>query len=76
MVIMYKMTPEKKEKYAHKIEKMMDFLEEFKECLDESEYSEDMPEYRGGGRSYRKEYDEDEMRMEGRYGYRRGGRRM
>lgn len=70
MVIMYKMTPEKKEKFTHKIEKMMDFLEEFHECLEESEVS-DEPEYRGG-RMYRHEYHEDEMMHPSRYGYRRG----
>lgn len=69
MVIMYKMTPEKKEKFTHKIEKMMDFLEEFHECLEESEVS-DEPEYRGG-RMYRHEYHEDEMMHPSRYGYRR-----
>lgn len=68
MVIMYKMTPEKKEKFTHKIDKMIDFLEEFKDCLEESEVS-DEPEYRGG--SYRHEYHEDDG-MSGRYGYRRG----
>lgn len=67
---MYKMTPEKKEKFTHKIEKMMDFLEEFHECLEESEVS-DEPEYRGG-RMYRHEYHEDEMMHPSRYGYRRG----
>lgn len=73
MVIMYKMTPEKKEKFTHKIEKMMDFLEEFHQCLEESEVS-DEPEYRGGsyrGGMYRHEYHEDEM-TPSRYGYRRG----
>ena len=67
---MYKMTPEKKEKFTHKIEKMMDFLEEFHECLEESEVS-DEPDYRGG-RMYRHEYHEDEMMHPSRYGYRRG----
>ena len=49
---MFKMTPEKKEKFSKKIDKMMDFLDEFKECLedsedyDEEEYEESM--YRGG----------------------------
>lgn len=62
------MTPEKKEKFEHKIDKMIDFLEEFKECLEDSDYAEE-PEYRGG--SYRR-YREDADRMEGRYGYRRG----
>lgn len=50
MVIMYKMTPAKKEKFIGKIDKMMDFLEEFRTCLDESdEYDEyEEPMYRGG----------------------------
>ena len=68
MVIMYKMTPEKKEKFTHKIEKMIDFLEEFRDCLEDSDYA-DEAEYRGG-RMYRHEYHEDEM-IPGRYGYRR-----
>jgi hypothetical protein len=73
MVIMYKMTPEKKEKFTHKIEKMIDFLEEFRDCLEDSDYA-DEAEYRGGsyrGGSYRHHYDEDDM-MSGRYGYSRG----
>ena len=52
MVVMFKMTPEKKEKFGKKIDKMMDFLEEFKECLEDSEDYEDEeyeePMYRGG----------------------------
>ena len=66
MVIMYKMTPEKREKYTKKIDKMMDFLEEFKECL-ESGMEEDEYGYRG---SYRREEEEPEYRGN-RYGYRR-----
>ena len=71
MVVMFRMTPEKKEKYTKKIDKMMDFLEEFKECLEDSEeYEEEEyeePQYRGnmmhrGGTSS----------MRGRYS-RRGG---
>lgn len=49
MVIMYKMTPEKKEKLSRKLDKMMDFIDEFKECLENSEeYDDDLedPEYR------------------------------
>jgi HSP90 family molecular chaperone len=37
MVIMYKMTPEKKEKYIKKLDKMSEFIDEFKECLEDSE---------------------------------------
>lgn len=68
---MYKMTPEKKEKFTHKIEKMMEFLEEFHECLEDSEYSDEEPEYRGG-RMYRNTYHEDEMEHPSRYRYRKG----
>ena len=51
MIIKYKMSSEKKEKYSKKIDKMMDFLEEFKECLEsgddyEDEEWEEEPEYR------------------------------
>jgi hypothetical protein len=48
---------------------MIDFLEEFRDCLEDSDYA-DEAEYRGG-RMYRHEYHEDEM-IPGRYGYRRG----
>lgn len=37
MIVMFKMTPEKREKFSKKIDKMMDFLDEFKECLEDSE---------------------------------------
>jgi transcription elongation GreA/GreB family factor len=43
------MTPEKKEKLSRKLDKMMDFIDEFKECLESSEeYDDDLedPEYR------------------------------
>ena len=59
-----------------KVKKMKEFTEELEDVLEEC-YEDEEPEYRGG--SYRKEYDEDEMRhyerMNGRYGYRMGGRR-
>ena len=57
----------------HKVKKMRKFTEELEDMLNEC-YEEDAPEYRGG--SYRRYYDDEDMRMEGRYGYRRGGRRM
>lgn len=52
---MFKMTPEKKEKFGKKIDKMMDFLEEFKECLEDSEDYEgeewdEEPKYRSNTR--------------------------
>jgi hypothetical protein len=54
MVVMFRMTPEKKEKFNKKIDKMMGFLEEFKECLEDSEEYEDEefeePQYRGSMR--------------------------
>ena len=52
---------------------MKEFTQDLEECLEEAMY-EDEPEYRGG-RSYRREFDDDDTRMEGRYGYRRGYRR-
>lgn len=72
MIIMRRMTPEKKEKLTMKLDKMIDFIDEFKECLEDSEdYSdEDMeeePMYRGGSMSRR-----SNTSMRGRYS-RRGG---
>jgi hypothetical protein len=55
MVVMFKMTPEKKEKYTKKIDKMMDFLEEFKECLEDGENYDEEWEEEPTYRSYRKE---------------------
>jgi hypothetical protein len=55
----------------HKVKKMRKFTEELEDILNDC-YEDDEPEYRG---SYRRMYDEDDMRMEGRYGYRRGYRR-
>ena len=51
----------------HKVKKMRKFTEELEDILNDC--YEDEPEYRG---SYRREYDEDDMRsrMNGRYGYR------
>lgn len=57
----------------HKVKKMQKFTEELQDMLEEC-YEDDDYNYREG--NYRREYDEDDMRMEGRYGYRRGGRRM
>ena len=55
----------------HKVKKMRKFTEELEDILNDC-YEDEEPEYRG---SYRRIYDEDDMRMEGRYGYRRGYRR-
>lgn len=51
----------------HKVKKMRKFTEELEDILNDC--YEDEPEYRG---SYRREYDEDDIRsrMSGRYGYR------
>ena len=57
----------------HKVKKMKKFTDELESMLEEC-YEDDDLDFRGG--SYRRYYDEDDMRMEGRYGYRRGGRRM
>ena len=56
----------------HKVKKMRKFTEELEDILNDC-YEDDEPEYRG---SYRRMYDEDDMRMEGRYGFRRGYRRV
>ena len=58
----------------HKVKKMREYTEMLEDCLEDAMY-DDEPEYRGG-RSYRREYDDDDMRMEGRYGYRRYRRGM
>jgi uncharacterized membrane protein YgaE (UPF0421/DUF939 family) len=70
MVVMFKMTPEKKEKYTKKIDKMMDFLEEFKDCLEDGENYDEEWEEEPMYRSYRKEGTPASMRS--RYS-RRGG---
>lgn len=51
---MFRMSPEKKEKYIKKLDKMSDFIEEFKECLEESPEYEDEVSYRHD------EYDEED----------------
>ena len=55
----------------HKVKKMRKFTEELEDILKDC-YEDEEPEYRG---MYHREYDDDDMRMEGRYGYRRGYRR-
>ena len=56
-----------------KVKKMKKFTEELEAMLEEC--SEEESDFRGG---YRRDYDEedDEMRIRGRYGYRRGRGRM
>lgn len=41
MVVMFRMTPEKKEKFIKKLDKMDEFLEEFRECLEDADEEED-----------------------------------
>ena len=57
----------------HKVKKMKKFTDELENMLEECYEDGDM-DFRGG--SYRRYYDDEDMRMEGRYGYRRGGRRV
>lgn len=71
MIVMFKTTPEKKEKMLKKLDKMSDYIDEFRSCLEESEEYEDEeweeePSFRGSMRSG--------TSMRGRYGYRRMGR--
>ena len=72
MVIKFRSESDHKD-LLHKVKKMKEFTEDLEECLEDAMY-DDEPEYRGS-RMYRREYDDDDMRMEGRYGYRRSYRR-
>ena len=54
-----------------KVKKMRKFTDELEDMLAECYEDEDL-DFRG---SYRKEYDDDDMRMEERHGYRYGGYR-
>jgi hypothetical protein len=73
MILKFKSSEEHHD-LLHKVKKMEKFAAEVADMLEEC-YEEDDLDYRGG--SYRKEYDEEDMRhMDGRYTYRRGGRRM
>ena len=75
MVIRFK-TSEEHGDLLKKVRKMKKFTDELEDMLEDC-YEDDEMDFRGG-RMYRKDYDEDEMmhEHEGRYGYRRGGRRM
>lgn len=70
MVVMKFRDKEEHGDLMKKVKKMKKFTEELEDMLDEC--YEDGYEFRGG--SYRKGYDEDDMHMESRYGYRRGMR--
>ena len=52
-----------------KVKKMRKFTEELEEML--KDCLEEDVDFRGG--NYRRHYDEEDMRAEGRYGYRRDG---
>ena len=70
MIIRFRSDSEHKD-LLHKVKKMKEYTEMLEQCLEDAMYEEE-PEYRG---IYRKEYDEEEMRMRGgRYGYRKGMR--
>ena len=59
-----------------KVKKMKEFTEDLEECLEEAMEDDDF-NFRGVSGGYRKNYDDDDMRMEdyrGRYSYRKGGR--
>ena len=68
MMIVRFRSKEDHEDILKKVKKMKKFAAELEECLED--VMDDSMEFRGS--SYRKEYDEDDRRMEGRYGYRRG----
>ena len=73
MVMIKFRNSEEHEDLMKKVKKMKKFTEELEDMLEEC-YEEDDLDFRDS-RSYRKPYDEEGMRMEGRYGYRRGGMR-
>ena len=70
MVIRFR-SGEDHEDLMHKVKKMRKFTEELEDLLNEC-YDNETVEYRGG--MYRRDYDDEDMRGEGRYGYRRGRR--
>lgn len=70
MVIKFRSSEEHSD-LLKKVKKMKKFTDELEDLLEEC-YDDEEASFRGG--SYRKSYDDDDMHMEGRYGYRRGGR--
>ena len=74
MVVVRFRNNEEHDDLMKKVKKMKKFTEELEDMLAECYESDDI-DFRGG--SYRREFDEDDMRHEheGRYGYRRGYRR-
>ena len=71
MIVVRFRSAEDHEALMHKVKKMRKFTEELEDLLNEC-YDNDTVEYRAG--MYRRDYDDEDMRMEGRYGYRRGRR--
>lgn len=69
MIVKFRSSAEH-EDLLKKVKKMKKFASEIEECLEDA--SEDSMDFRGG--SYRREYEDEDSRMEGRYGYRRGMR--
>ena len=70
MIVVRFRSNEEHDDLMKKVKKMKKFTEELEDMLEEC-YEEEEPEFRG---SYRKHYDEEDMRMRGgRYSY-RGGR--
>ena len=71
MIVMRFKNSEEHYDLLKKVKKMKKFTEELEECLEDAMETDGI-EYRGG--SYRKDWDEEDSKMEGRYGYRRGMR--
>ena len=72
MILRFK-SEEDHEALLKKVKKMRKFTEELEECLEEMIESGEA-DFRGG-RYRHEDYDEEEMRHEGRYNYRRGSGR-
>lgn len=73
MVIVKFKNEEHHEDVLRKVKRMKKFTEELEDWLEECEEDEEA-DFRGS--RYRHEYDEDDMRHDGRYAYRRGRSRM
>lgn len=66
MIVKFKNNMEH-EDLLKKVKKMKKFTEELEMCLEDA-MEDDELDFRGG--SYRKNYDDEDARMEGRYRYR------
>ena len=67
MIVVRFRDEEDSKELLHKVKKMREYAEMLEECLENA--MDEEPEYRGT--SYRRHYDDEDMRMEGRYGYRK-----